>query len=65
MEILVLVSYLVQVQQRLVNRLLELKGRLHGFQTAAPLVFGRPLDVLEHDAAAAVVLKFHQCSSML
>lgn len=60
MEIPVLVGNLVQIKKSLVDRLLQLKGRLHSLLAAAPTVLGRLLDVLKHDAATAVVLEFHE-----
>jgi len=50
----------VQVQQGLVDGLLQRKGSLHGLQTSAPLISLRLLNVLEHDAASALILKLHQ-----
>lgn len=60
MEVTVLVGNLVQVEQGLVDSPLELQGCLHGLQTATPRILGGLLDVLKHDAAAAVVLKLHE-----
>jgi len=63
--VLVGVGDSVQVQQRLVDRLLQCKGSLHGLQTGAPLISLRLLDVLEHDATSTLVLKLHQDLSVL
>ena len=59
-EIAVLVSDLVQIEQRLVDRLLQLQGSLHGLAPCAPSILGRLLDVLEDDCTAAVVLELHK-----
>ena len=65
MEVAVFVSDLVQVEQGLVDGLLQFKSRLHGLLAAAPLIFGRFLDILQHNAAAAVVLELHESLGVL
>ena len=55
-----LVRDLVQVEESLVDRLLQIEGGSDGLQTGAPGVLGRLLDVPEDDAAATVVLKLHE-----
>jgi len=55
---------LVKVKQRLVHVLLKSQRSLHGLQTAAPLISLWFLDVLEHDAAATLVLVRHQLLSV-
>ena len=59
-EVTVLVGNLVQVQKCLVDGLLQLQGSLHGIDATDPVVLGRLLDVLKHDAAATVVLELHE-----
>ena len=59
-EVAVLVSDLVQIEQRLVDRLLQLQGSLHGLAPCAPSILGGLLDVLEDDCTAAVVLELHE-----
>lgn len=60
MEVPVIVGDLVEVEEGLVHRLLQVQSGLDGVLAAAPLVLGRLVDVLEHDATAAVVLKLHE-----
>jgi len=55
----------VQVKQRLVHRLLELEGGLHGLEGAAPLHGSGLGDVLELDSATAAGLIFHQFHTVL
>ena len=64
-EVSVLVGDLVQVEKGLVHGLLQVQRGLDGVLAAAPLVLGRLLDVLQHDASAAVVLELHEDLRML
>lgn len=50
----------VEVKQGLVDVLLQVEGGVHSVQPGAPVVAFRSLDVLEHDATAALVLELHQ-----
>ena len=59
-EVAVPIGNLVEIEQGLVDGLLQLKGCLHGVQPTAPLVLGRLLYVLKHNATAAVVLELHE-----
>merc|ERR1719242_2494859 len=65
LSILVAPSNLVQVQQTLVDRLLQLQGHLHGLQAVTPLIIAGLLDVLQHNAASSLVLVRHQLLCVL
>jgi len=65
LSILVAASNLVQVQQTLVDRLLQLQRHLHGLQPVAPLIIAGLLDVLQHNAASSLVLVLHQLLCVL
>ena len=47
----------VEIDDRLVDRLLQLQRRLHRVQRSSPLVGLRLRDVLQHDASTARVLE--------
>ena len=55
----------VQVQQRLVDRLLQLQSGLHRLQAAGPALLDRLGNVLEDDATTAQVLVLHQLLRVL
>merc|ERR1719242_2045857 len=65
LSILVAPSNLVQVQQTLVDRLLQLQCHLHGLQAVTPLIIAGLLDVLQYNAASSLVLVRHQLLCVL
>ena len=54
------VGHLVEVQQRLVHRLLQLERGAGGHQRRPPVVLRRLHDGLQHHPTAALVLELHQ-----
>ena len=53
-------GHLVQVEQALVDRLLQLESGLHGFKWSSPFHGGRLGDVLEDNSSSTLGLVFHQ-----
>ena len=53
-------GHLVQVEQALVDRLLQLESGLHGFKWSSPFHGGRLGNVLEDNSSATLGLVFHQ-----
>jgi len=57
-------GHLVQVEEALVDRLLQLESGLHGFKWSSPLHGGWLGDVLEDDSSAPLGLVLHQLHAM-
>jgi len=55
----------MQVNDRLVHRLLKFKSSPHGLQAGAPFIAFWFLDVLQHNATSSLVLKLHQFLGMI
>merc|ERR1711878_66223 len=64
-EMSVNVSCLVHVEKTLIDRLLQLKGSLHGLQRSAPLHSGRLGDVLEDNLPSSPVLILDELLGMI
>jgi len=56
---------ILEVDDRLVDGLLQLKGRLHRIQRRSPFVLLRTRNVLQDDATAARVLVLHELLGVL
>ncbi len=65
LRVIVAAGDVVQVQQRLVDRLLQLQGGLHRLQAAGPVLLDRLGNVVQDDATAALVHELHQLLGVL
>ena len=64
LEVLGLISSLVELEERLVDVTLQLKGMAKSLNASHPIVLPGCLDVLQDDYASALVLEFHELFSM-
>lgn len=60
LEVLGLISSLVQLQERLVDIALQLEGSVEALYAGLPVVLTGGLNVLQDDNASTLVLEFHE-----
>jgi len=58
-------SQFLEFDDGLIDLFLQLQSCFHGLEPGSPLILLRLLDIFEHDASAAVILKLHELLSVL